>query len=101
MKQLPAILLQAILRAYQLFISPMLGPRCRFAPSCSAYAMEAIRIHGAARGLGLGVRRVARCHPWSAGGFDPVPDCGCTQPALQCTPAHPTSALAPAPHARP
>jgi uncharacterized protein len=58
---------------YQRFISPLLGPRCRFAPSCSAYALEALRRHGAARGLWLAVRRLARCHPFNPGGYDPVP----------------------------
>lgn len=95
-----SLLLQALLRAYQLIVSPWLGPRCRFAPSCSAYAMEAIRVHGPARGTWLGMRRLARCHPWSAGGYDPVPACGCVQGALRCTSVQPTSALVP-PHARP
>jgi uncharacterized protein len=58
---------------YQRFISPLLGPRCRFAPSCSAYALEALRRHGAARGLWLTIRRLARCHPFNPGGYDPVP----------------------------
>ncbi|MEK7840344.1 MAG: membrane protein insertion efficiency factor YidD, partial [Pseudomonadota bacterium] len=59
--------------AYQLLISPLLGPSCRFHPSCSHYALEAIDTHGAGRGLWLSVRRIARCHPWCAGGPDPVP----------------------------
>jgi uncharacterized protein len=58
---------------YQRFISPLLGPRCRFAPSCSAYALEALRRHGAARGLWLAACRLARCHPFNPGGYDPVP----------------------------
>ncbi len=58
---------------YQRFISPLLGPRCRFAPSCSQYAVEALRTHGAVRGLWLSVRRLARCHPFNPGGYDPVP----------------------------
>ena len=58
---------------YQRFISPMLGARCRFAPSCSQYAVDALRTHGAARGLWLAVRRLARCHPFNPGGYDPVP----------------------------
>ena len=61
------------IRWYQRFISPMLGPRCRFAPSCSQYAVDALRTHGAARGLWLTVRRLARCHPFNPGGYDPVP----------------------------
>lgn len=63
----------AILRLYQLTVSPMLGPVCRFAPSCSSYAVEAYRIHGVIRGTWLTARRLARCHPWNPGGYDPVP----------------------------
>jgi putative membrane protein insertion efficiency factor len=59
--------------AYRRFISPLLPPRCRFAPSCSEYALEALRRHGAVRGLWLSVRRLARCHPFNPGGYDPVP----------------------------
>ena len=59
--------------AYQRFLSPLLAPRCRFAPSCSQYAVEALREHGAARGLWLAVCRLARCHPFNPGGYDPVP----------------------------
>jgi putative membrane protein insertion efficiency factor len=66
-------LLVWILRAYQLMLSPMLGQNCRFYPSCSNYAIEAIRTHGAARGSVLAARRVCRCHPWNEGGADPVP----------------------------
>lgn len=66
-------LLVWILRAYQLVLSPMLGQNCRFYPSCSHYAIEAIKTHGAARGSWLAARRVCRCHPWNEGGLDPVP----------------------------
>ncbi len=66
-------LLVWLLRGYQLLVSPMLGQNCRFYPSCSSYAIEALRTHGAARGSLLAARRVCRCHPWNAGGVDPVP----------------------------
>jgi putative membrane protein insertion efficiency factor len=65
--------LAALVRGYQLAIAPLLGPRCRFHPSCSHYALEAIERHGALRGAWLSARRVGRCHPLSEGGFDPVP----------------------------
>ncbi|MBA3233761.1 MAG: membrane protein insertion efficiency factor YidD [Propionibacteriales bacterium] len=61
------------LRAYRLLISPLYGQVCRYDPSCSAYALGAVETHGALRGSWLAVRRVARCHPWEAGGYDPVP----------------------------
>lgn len=61
------------IRAYQLVVSPLLGPRCRFYPSCSSYAIEAIRHHGPFRGTWLAGRRLIRCHPWNPGGLDPVP----------------------------
>jgi uncharacterized protein len=65
--------LKLLIRGYQLAISPLLGPRCRFYPSCSHYAMEAIETHGALRGSWLTVKRISRCHPFHEGGFDPVP----------------------------
>jgi hypothetical protein len=65
--------LLALLAAYKRVVSPLLGPRCRFAPSCSEYAVVAIRTHGAARGSWLAMKRVARCHPFNPGGHDPVP----------------------------
>jgi uncharacterized protein len=68
-----ARVLMALIAGYRRFVSPMLMPRCRFAPSCSAYALEAVREHGALRGTWLAVRRVGRCHPFNPGGFDPVP----------------------------
>ncbi len=70
---LPGRLLVALLGVYRRVISPMLAPRCRFYPSCSAYAMEAVAIHGAVRGSGLALLRLIRCHPFHRGGFDPVP----------------------------
>jgi putative membrane protein insertion efficiency factor len=63
----------ALLRFYKVAVSPLLGSRCRFYPSCSDYAREAIQYHGAARGSYLAVKRLCRCHPFSAGGIDPVP----------------------------
>jgi uncharacterized protein len=69
----PARALVGILGAYKRFVSPLLPPACRFSPTCSEYAREAIRRHGVWGGLGLTARRLARCHPFHAGGFDPVP----------------------------
>lgn len=66
-------ILIALVRAYRYALSPLWGPSCRFHPSCSAYAEEALRGHGAGRGLWLTLKRVGRCHPWHAGGHDPVP----------------------------
>jgi hypothetical protein len=66
-------LLVWLLRGYQLMLSPMLGQNCRFYPTCSNYAIEALRTHGAARGSWLAMRRVCRCHPWNEGGVDLVP----------------------------
>jgi putative membrane protein insertion efficiency factor len=66
-------LLLLLLRAYKLGISPFLGQNCRFYPSCSDYAAEAVREHGAAKGVILASRRLCKCHPWNPGGFDPVP----------------------------
>jgi putative membrane protein insertion efficiency factor len=66
-------LLLTFVRGYQYAIRPMLGANCRFAPSCSDYAREAIERHGALRGTWLAVRRVLRCHPYHPGGYDPVP----------------------------
>ncbi len=62
------------IRAYQRFISPLLGDRCRFYPSCSEYMARAITKHGPLRGAYLGTRRLIRCHPWNPGGFDDVPE---------------------------
>jgi putative membrane protein insertion efficiency factor len=67
-------LLIAPIRFYRYFLSPWLGRSCRFTPSCSVYAIEAIEIHGPIRGLWLAAKRIVRCQPWCAGGYDPVPD---------------------------
>jgi len=66
-------LFQILIRAYQLAVSPLLGPRCRFYPSCSQYALEAVTRYGALRGSWLALRRLGRCHPFHEGGYDPVP----------------------------
>lgn len=66
-------LIRAVIKLYQVTISPLLGRRCRYEPSCSHYTLEAIELHGALKGTYLGIRRVSRCHPWSSGGYDPVP----------------------------
>jgi hypothetical protein len=67
-------ILIAIFRGYQRFISPLLGPRCRFYPSCSSYAIEAVERFGPIKGSALAVHRICRCHPLNPGGFDPVPE---------------------------
>jgi hypothetical protein len=66
-------LLRGLIRLYQLLLSPLIGPRCRYWPSCSEYAAEAIAVHGPARGLWLALGRLLRCHPWGGSGVDPVP----------------------------
>ncbi len=73
-------LLIGLLRAYRLLISPLYGQVCRFHPSCSAYALEAVTVHGSLRGSWLAGRRVVRCHPWNPGGYDPVPPRTTTTP---------------------
>lgn len=66
-------LLIAFIAAYRWLISPLLGPNCRFHPSCSVYALEALRRFGALKGSWLTLKRIGRCHPWNSGGYDPVP----------------------------
>src|SRR5512137_1796272 len=73
-RQIPRRVVIGCIRFYQRFISPITPPSCRFYPTCSAYALTSVERFGAARGGWLAVRRVARCHPWSPGGFDPVPE---------------------------
>lgn len=67
-------LLIKLITLYQLTLSLLIGQQCRFYPSCSQYTREAIDRHGALRGLGLGIKRISCCHPWHAGGYDPVPE---------------------------
>ena len=66
-------LLLALLKGYRYLLSPWWGSQCRFHPTCSVFAQEAIERHGAGRGTWLALRRIGRCHPWHAGGYDPVP----------------------------
>lgn len=68
-----AYLLTGMVNVYRLVVSPVIGPRCRYLPTCSDYALEALRRHGALYGAWLALRRVARCHPWGGHGLDPVP----------------------------
>ena len=76
--------LRSAVRAYQLVLRPVLGPNCRFSPSCSDYALQALDRHGALRGTGLTALRILRCNPWHPGGHDPVPPAPCA-----CTPRLP------------
>jgi len=66
--------LMALVQGYRWFLSPWLGSACRFSPTCSAYALDALRLHGAGAGSVLTARRLLRCHPWCQGGHDPVPE---------------------------
>lgn len=70
----------SLIRFYQRWISPLLGANCRFYPSCSCYAHDAIAVHGPLKGCVLTVRRLLRCHPWHPGGYDPVPEAPTTVP---------------------
>ena len=69
----PVRVLVRLIRLYRVTLSPLLGPRCRYLPSCSEYAAEALQVHGLLRGGGLAASRLLRCHPWGGSGIDPVP----------------------------
>ncbi len=86
-------------RGYRLLISPWLGSACRFEPTCSAYTLVALQRHGAWRGAALGAGRLLRCHPWCAGGHDPVPDAFAGSPAEGSLSAMPTLPDSPTPRA--
>ncbi|MYL24053.1 membrane protein insertion efficiency factor YidD [Halomonas alkaliantarctica] len=73
LRHLVTLLLIGIVRGYQWVISPLLGPRCRFWPSCSSYTIEAIQVHGPLKGTWMAIKRMVKCHPGSDGGLDPVP----------------------------
>jgi putative membrane protein insertion efficiency factor len=90
-------LLIAPIRLYQRFVSPLRPPTCRYYPSCSAYAVEALQVHGPIKGLWLGVRRIGRCHPWTPGGVDHVPPAGTRSRRAQSQPSplDPTTDAAP------
>lgn len=68
-----AKLASLMVRAYQRFISPLFPPTCRYQPTCSQYALEALKLHGGLKGSWLALKRIGRCHPWGGSGFDPVP----------------------------
>lgn len=80
------IIIQALIRFYQLFISPVLPGACRHAPSCSEYALDAVRLHGPLAGSWLALRRLLRCHPWGSSGYDPVPAAPANSGAPSLTP---------------
>ena len=73
LREIPRRIVLLPIRGYQKFISPGLPPSCRFSPSCSQYALEAVSKYGALKGMWLGARRLIRCHPFNPGGYDPVP----------------------------
>lgn len=73
LRLVPRTTLVLLVRVYQVLLSPLLPASCRYTPSCSAYAIEALERHGAVRGGGLAIRRILRCHPFRPGGYDPVP----------------------------
>lgn len=82
------LLLRGLIRGYQLLVSPMLGPSCRYLPSCSDYAAEAIERHGPLAGTWLALKRLARCHPWGRSGYDPVPEPRRREHSFDCRHGH-------------
>jgi uncharacterized protein len=82
------LLLRGLIRSYQLLVSPMLRPSCRYLPTCSDYAAEAIERHGALAGTWLALRRLARCHPWGGSGYDPVPERRWHKHSIGCRHGH-------------
>ncbi|MGB0748595.1 MAG: membrane protein insertion efficiency factor YidD [Magnetospiraceae bacterium] len=89
MTKLLSALFRFLIRAYQLVLSPVIGGRCRYQPSCSQYGLDAIAAHGPFRGGWLTLRRLARCHPWGGYGYDPVPDAPHTPHPGDCShPSH-------------
>jgi putative membrane protein insertion efficiency factor len=78
--RIPTLLLTALVVGYRRFVSPLMGPSCRFYPTCSTYALEALRVHGAVKGTALTTARLCRCHPWNPGGVDHVPPKGAWRP---------------------
>ena len=83
-------ILKTLIATYQALISPLLGPRCRYHPTCSDYMNQAVEQHGALRGAWLGLRRLMRCHPWAEGGHDPIP-CVHAHVATELPQDHPSS----------
>jgi uncharacterized protein len=83
--------MRAAVRAYQLIVSPLFPPSCRYLPSCSDYAIEALERHGTLRGVSLALWRLARCHPWGGDGYDPVPRAEPTTSPAACRHAGPGS----------
>lgn len=80
LSRLLALPLIGLVKLYRLLLSPLVGQHCRFTPTCSQYAIEALQIHGAMKGSYLTAHRLSRCHPWCAGGYDPVPPAGDEHP---------------------
>ncbi len=76
LRAIPVLILKTLIRAYQLLISPVTAGTCRYLPTCSQYAVEAVETHGAIQGSWLATKRICRCHPWGSSGFDPVPGGG-------------------------